>query len=124
MKKLKLIALIYGSQDEQIISQWLAKHGRHVELVQCSNYLTVPVQLAVQHFSSLYGHEIDGLIIDDHLQYDSIVINQLELTLSVHKTALFSARHELAPVAGCVAASSIPNTINLQGQPRALSTVA
>lgn len=126
MKKLKLIALVYGSKDEQIISQWSANHGRSIDLVKCSPYLSVPLQAAVAHFSESYLNEIDGLIIDDYKQYDPIVLSQVHHLLLPYKIALFSASHEFAPVAGCVAASSIPNTVNMQGasQPRILSTVA
>lgn len=126
MKKMKLIALVYGPQDEQLLSHWLAKYGHDVELLQISRHLNVPVQIAAAHFCDLNADNIDGLIIDDYTQYDPIVISQVHRMLMPHQVALFSARHDLAPVAGCVAASSIHNTVKLQGVPvpRALSTVA
>lgn len=83
-------------------------------------------QLAVAHFCTMYSNEIDGLIIDDYAQYDPIVVNQLQCILEQHKLALFSARHQLPPVAGCTTAYSLLRTVKLPGASQSidLSTVA
>ena len=96
MTKKRIIALIYGPEDQLKISDWLANYGDDFELAGYSEHLTAPIQLAVAHYCTL--DDIDGLLIDDHSQYDEIVLDQLAYQMKIHKTALYSASHSKVPI--------------------------
>lgn len=96
--KTKLFALVYSQEDKKIISQWFANHKLGFEIVGWSESLSVPIQSAVSHFCQLQDSEIEGLIIDDHSQYDPIVLNQLEQILKRSGISMFSAKGGNMPV--------------------------
>ncbi len=89
MKKLKLIALVYSAEDKKKMQKWLKSYSNQVQVVHWSEPLTVPLQSAVAHFAEQEG--VDGVLIDDHTQYDSIVINRVIDILKITRAALFSA---------------------------------
>lgn len=97
-RKLKLIAIVYGTEDKEIISNWLHEHKEQFEIFHWSSYLSVPLQTAVSHFQSF--ENIDGLVIDDHKIYDPIVLSQIENILLLKELPLFSAKSGKEAVIG------------------------
>lgn len=89
MKKLKILALIYSPEDKSKISKWLNLNSSHFEITAWSKELTVPIQAAIAHYCQT--DEIDGIVIDDHFQYDSIVMNRVADCLRLKNLSLFSA---------------------------------
>ena len=96
MQKLKLLALIYGPEDQQFMSNWLAANAQAFEIVEWTRPIEVPIQSAVAHFSET--NDVDGLLIDDHRSYDPIVINKLSELLKPAKMFLYSTTNLDLPV--------------------------
>lgn len=119
MKKLKLIALIYSSEDKDKISKWLNLNHNHFEISSWSSELTVPIQSAVSHYSEFDG--IDGLVIDDYFQYDPIVMSRISDCLRRRSMALFSASSGTAPAFAAI--SKIQNLIPVQSMAKSPNLV-
>jgi len=96
MKTMKLLALVYSSEDKQKMCQWNADAGAACEIVSWSGQLDVPIQSAVAHFCD--AQDIDGLLIDDHESYDSIVMNRIEAHVKLAGLNLYSATAAADPI--------------------------
>lgn len=103
MKKLKLAALVWSIEDKIKMTKWCNAHLNQFEIKLWSNELTAPIQAAVAHYCESEG--IDGLLIDDHVQYDSIVMNRVADYLKASNLSLYSVSN------GAVAIFAAPQKV-------------
>lgn len=89
MKKQKLVALVYSIEDKKKMQNWLKSHSNLFQIVEWTEPLTAPLQAAIAHFAEQEG--VDGVLVDDHSQYDPIVLNRVLDVLKVTKSSLYSA---------------------------------
>jgi hypothetical protein len=115
MKTMKVLALVYSPEDKKKMNDWSAAAGGACEIVAWSGHLDVPLQSAVAHFCE--AQDIDGLLIDDHQSYDSIVMKRVEEYVRIAGLNLYSATASALPIYGYAESTVASTTSNVFSLP-------
>jgi hypothetical protein len=103
---IRLLALTYSPEDNSAMLDWQSKYGSKFKIVACSNFLTVPIQMAVA--ANLPAYDVDGFLIHDHPTYPEFVLKKLCDQLSKHGLGLYST-HGSHKAIGSPSANRFPS---------------